>query len=266
MSGSFVTAGDSTAVLKLARGGDVRVCARTTVSVATSQSGRDLVLGLSEGGMETHYTVSATADSIVTPDFRLLLAGPGRFDFAIDAAKNGDTCIRALPGNSSSLIVSELMGDATYQVKPAERLVFRNGHLQDADHENATCGCVDSPRVLTTEATPAANPAPANPVASKPESSPPPAPEPAAPSPVHVEVDAPFVFRADQPPPSPLEEAVTLHINSKPLPLIVLPPAPAEALVSRANVPRPTAVEKRNKGRESGFFGRVKSFFAAVFR
>src|ERR1051325_1452337 len=84
MSGSFVSAGGSTPGLKWDRGGELRVCARTTLSVATSPSGRDLLLGLSVGGMETHYTVSATADSIVTPDFRLLLAGPGRFDFAIE--------------------------------------------------------------------------------------------------------------------------------------------------------------------------------------
>ncbi len=260
MSGSFLTAGSGTAVLKLDRGGEIRVCAGTTLSVATSQSGRDLILGLSLGCLETHYTVSSTADSIVTPDFRLLLAGPGRFDFAIEAGKNGDTCVRALPGNSSSLIVSELMGDATYQVKPAERLVFHNGHLQDADHDNANCGCASAPPVLTAGANP---PAPASqptaqPVTPKPES---PSSTPGA----HVEVDAPFVFHGDDAPPSPLEQAVTLHINNKPLPLIVFPPAPAEVAAAQVNVPPPPA-KVINKPRQGGFFGRLKGFFASVFR
>jgi len=262
MSGSFLTAGASTAVLRLDRGGEVRVCAGTTLSVASSPSGRDLVLGLSLGCIETHYTVSATADSIVTPDFRVLLAGPGRFDFAIEAGKNGDTCIRALPGNSSSLIVSELMGDATYQVKPAERLVFHNGHLQDPDHDNATCGCVSTPPVLVADVVPSSAPPPASPPepekpAPKPEV-PQPKPEPAA----HVEVDAPFIFRGDDPAPSPLEQAVSLHINNKPLPLIVFPPPPVASAAS--NVP-PATVAKVNKPKEGHFFGRLKSFFAGIF-
>src|SRR3954469_16479561 len=97
MSGSMVSAGESTALLKLDRGGEVRVCPHTTLSVATSQSGRDLMMGISAGGLETHYAISASADQIVTPDFRILLAGPGRFDFAIESSKSGDTCVRALP-------------------------------------------------------------------------------------------------------------------------------------------------------------------------
>lgn len=268
MSGSFVSAGESTAVLRLDRGGEVRVCARTTLSVATSQSGRDLMLGLSAGCIETHYTVSATADAIVTPDFRILLAGPGRFDFAVEASKNGDTCIRALPGNSSSLIVSELMGDATYQVKPAERLVFHNGKVQDPDHDNANCGCVGEPAVMRAEVE---SPQPNNtglggppvPETREPpaEGSPPIQPKPTA----HVEVDAPFVFHADDLTPSPLEEAISLHVAYKPLGLVVLPPAVAQNQADQ-NVPAPNLPKPRSKSKQGGFFGKFKSFFASIFR
>ena len=281
MSGSFVSAGESTAVLRLDRGGEIRVCARTTMSVATSQSGRDLMLGLSVGCIETHYTVSATADSIVTPDFRILLAGPGRFDFAVEAEKNGDTCIRALPGNSSSLIVSEQMGDATYQVKPAERLVFHNGKVQEPDHQNANCGCVAEPAVMRAEARDVTNDngeaqsdnshvsretsTTANTVPeSTPSSSREPTavsrmPEPAA----HVEVDAPFVFHGDDPGPSPLEPAISLHVVQKPLLLMPLPPAVA-ANNENQNVPPPLAAKPANKP-QGRFLGKIKSFFASIF-
>jgi hypothetical protein len=261
MSGSWVSAGETTAVLKLDRGGEVRICPRTSLSVATSQSGRDLLLGLSVGGLETHYTVSATADSIVTPDFRILLAGPGRFDFAIEASKGGDTCIRALPGNSSSLIISELMGDATYQVKPAERLVFHNGRVQSPDHDNANCGCVAVAPVLRAEAV--------APEESKPDSTPAPkaeVPKPSTDPPVHVEVDAPFVFHGDSPDPgqSPLEGAITLHVANNPPVLVPLPPPVAMSV----NVPPPSphVDSSLNKPKQNRFFGRVKSFFASIFR
>lgn len=259
MSGSTVAAGDATAVLKLDRGGEIKVCPHTTMSVATSQSGRDLMLGIDSGGLETHYTVSASADAIVTPDFRILLAGPGRFDFAIETGKSGDTCVRALPGNSSSLIVSELMGDATYQVKPAERLVFRNGKLADPDHENATCGCVSAPPVLRAEASP-----PPQPPSAPPSTPPVPTPKPPDPTPVHVEVEAPFVYRAEEDPgPSPLAGAVTLHVVKNEPNFLVMPPEPP-----RENVPTPVATKTANKKPKqgSGFFGHIKGFFSAIFR
>jgi hypothetical protein len=214
------------------------------------------MLGLSVGGIETHYTVSATADSIVTPDFRVLLAGPGRFDFAIEAGKAGDTCVRALPGNSSSLIVSELMGDATYQVKPAERLVFHKGRVSDTDHDTANCECVSTPPVLRAEAAP---------VEPTPNSAPPQPPQPKPDPAVHVEVDAPFIFRANDPSasPSPLEGAITLHVARNPPQFIVLPPPPAVAAAT-TNVPPPVAAKSDGKPKPR-FFGRVKAFFASIF-
>lgn len=261
MSGSWVSAGDAIAVLKLDRGGEVRVCPKTSISVATSQSGRDLMLGLSVGGMETHYTVETSADSIVTPDFRILLAGPGRFDFAIEASKNGDTCVRALPDNTSSLIVSELMGDGTYQVKPAERLVFHDGRVANPDHQNATCGCVAPEPVLKAEAAPPPKPVPPTP---KPEAS-----AKDNEPPVHIEVEAPFVYRAEEEEASPLDEAIHLHVVSTPLPLTALAPATAPNAPKRENVPIPKpaqSAKNENKPKSGHFFGRIKSFFASIFR
>ncbi len=283
--GSTVTAGSDTTILRLPRGGEVRVCPGTTLSVTPSQSKRDLMFGMSTGALETHYSLDASADAVLTPDFRIMFAGPGEFHFAISADSHGNTCVRTLRGNTSSAIVSELMGTRIYQVRPAEQAVFRSGRIDKVDTDvPLECGCPPPPPVMRTGA-PTNPPVPNSDLPAKvrvgasssadssangiqgttpaetrlsngPETAPLPASEA---NDVHVQVDAPFVFsakdRAASPPPAPIQATRDLPVAES-----------SERQVHLDPVVEAAAPEKQDKSEQRGFFHRVKGFFSAIFR
>ncbi len=204
VSGSELSAGIAPATLKLYRGGQVRICPRSGLSI--SAGGHGLMLATGTGAVELDYQLSQEAiDVVITPDFNITLVGPGAFHFAMEVSKRGDTCVKPLPGNSSEVSFSELLGTGTYKAKADEAIFFPGGKIEGHTVFTGECGCPPTAPVLRAESQPTAAPPKENEDAARPKpaervmvaSNDPTAPTPPEhPGQVHVEVDAPFVFSA----------------------------------------------------------------------
>jgi hypothetical protein len=139
-----VAAGIQPADVTLSRGGAVKVCSgsaahlsQTTIAVAKPP----LMVALDRGSMEIH-TRAEKMDSILTPDLRFEMSDAAPLDLRIRMVPNGDTCVENAGKDAPILHVTETFGDATYFVRPGQRVLFEHGSLREVvDHESSNCGC-----------------------------------------------------------------------------------------------------------------------------
>jgi hypothetical protein len=273
LSGSSIQAGAQAATLKLDRGGSLLVCEGTKLAVNSSQNGRQLLLSLNAGNLELNYPLGTEADTLLTPDLQLLMPGPGTVHLAVRVSPNGDTCVQSLPWNGAAIVVSETMGDATYQVKPDEAVLFKGGHLNQAGSFKLNCGC---PKSVATQVAKAAPPAPpvstpspqpstsAGAIVPRPTGTSAPEQLAAAPPPEqHLTVDAPFIFHGNDDIPDLRQNVVMLKLeNTKVITLepTVLPPPSANKKPAAA-----TQTAQSGQKESHGFFSKVGAFFASIF-
>ena len=243
-SGS-ITAGDRTTTVILPHRGTLRVCATTTVKLAADTAAADgstpgLLMALDHGALETSYATGQNADIILTPQFRILVGGPGASDLKVRLGDNGDTCVDNSGADAPYVVVTSLFEDGLYRVQPGQRVMFEHGSLhQVVDDEKEACGCPPAP-VASADGN-------AFPLAQS---------EGLAPT-------APIAPAPENPNPSSAAEAPPMVHNSAPPVAPAAEPA-ATSAPTTGNLGAP-AEKPAPKKKKPGFFGRIGSFFKKIF-
>ena len=237
-----VTSGAATTEVLLPHRGTLRVCASTTVKLAADSSVPSgdtpgLMMALDHGAIETSFATGRNADILLTPDFRILIGGPGAADVKIRLGDHGDTCIDNPGLNAPYVLVTSVFDGGDYRVQPGQRVMFQHGSLREVvDQEKEPCGC-PAPAHPGSNEFPLAQSAGMAPL-------PAPAPAPAEHSGGGSGLTEPLVYKSAD------------HAAQ---PMTIASPEPSVS----ANVPTPSALPTGKK--KSGFFGRIGHFFRRLF-
>ena len=243
-SSGSVTSGSNTTDVVLPHRGVLRVCSGSSVKLAADSSVPagdvpGLLMALDRGAVEASFATGRNADVLLTPDFRILIAGPGPADVKVRLADHGDTCLDNAGVNAPYVVVTSVFGDGLYRVQPGQRVMFQHGSLNEVvDQEKESCGCPAAPKPGSNEF-PLAQSEGLAPLAK-------PVPTPAAGLKTPVPAGQALVYKSADHAPKSVD---------------IPQPAPQPPVAVAANpAPRPKARKKTQ-----GLFGRIGNFFRRIF-
>lgn len=142
-----VTAGKANTDVVLPQRGSLRVCASTTVKLAADASvpvGEipGLMIAFDHGAIEASFSAGSNADTVLTPDFRILIGGPGATRVKIRLADHGDTCVDNPGVSAPYVLVTSVFDGSLYRVQPGQRVMLQHGSTHEVvDQEHEPCGC-----------------------------------------------------------------------------------------------------------------------------
>lgn len=142
-----ITSGAATTEVLLPHRGTLRVCASTTVKLAADSSvpaGEipGLMMAMDHGAVEMSFATGRNSDVLLTPDFRILIGGPGAAEVKVRLGQQGDTCVDNAGVNAPYVLVSSVFEGGEYRVQSGQRVMFERGKLNEVvDNEKEPCGC-----------------------------------------------------------------------------------------------------------------------------
>jgi hypothetical protein len=150
-TGGTITAGLRHAIITVPHRGNVRLCATSKVTLTSDSSiasnlspGEEpgLMMALDRGALEANFSTGQNSDVILTPDFRIVISGPGTASVQVRLGPGGDTCVDNRGPNAPYVSVSSIFDGGFYRVHSDQRVLFEGGKLGDVvDTEKEPCGC-----------------------------------------------------------------------------------------------------------------------------
>ena len=241
-----VTSGTSTTDVSLPQRGTLRVCASTAVKLAADSTpageAPGILMAMDHGAIEASFATGRNADTILTPDFRILIGAPGTADVKVRLGQGGDTCVDN-PGNSAPyVLVTSVFDGSVYRVQPGQRVMFQHGSVHEVvDQEREPCGCPPAePKGNDFPLAQSEGLAPLSPA------TPPPIPAPDSAGAKTTATVQPLVYAAgDETPPAASVPA----------------PSAGAAVSTPASAPASLTAPRK----KSGLFGRIGHFFRRLF-
>jgi hypothetical protein len=243
-----ITAGAAAAQVTLPYRGTLRVCPSTTVNLSVDTGApageiAGLQMALDGGAIETSFAIVRNSDVVLTPNFRILIGGPGSSEVKVRLGQSGDTCVDNSGANAPYVVVTSVFDPGLYRVQPGQRVMFQHGDLHTVvDDEKEPCGCPPSgqkanefPLAQSEGLAPIITQLPAI-ATNQPEGG--------------GSASTTLVYNAPEHPPQP----------------VALPqPAPAPTTAQNAPAPASQPAPKQAGQKKPGFFHKVGRFFKRVF-
>ena len=253
-SGGSITSGERTTEVVMPYRGTLRVCASSSVKLAADTSvpageTPGLMMAIDHGAIEASFATARNSDILLTPDFRILIGGPGAADVKVRLGLRGDTCVDNAGKDAPYVLVTSVFDGGAYRVQAGQRVMFQHGSLQEVvDQEKEPCGCPPAPKPDSNDF-PVAQSAGLAPL------------KPSTPAPATITelperpVGEPLVYPHPEAPPA----TDVVHAPAEASAPVVAP-ATASGRSQPSTVPAPAATQMK-----TGVFRRIGHFFRKVF-
>ena len=250
-SSGEITAGTTAAQVTLPYRGVLRVCPSTTVKLAVDTNAAaneipGLQIAMAGGALEASFAIDRNSDVVLTPNFRIMIGGPGSSEVKVRLGQGGDTCVDNSGANAPYVVVTSVFDSGLYRVQPGQRVMFEHGDLHSVvDQEKESCGCPSSsqkgnefPQAQSEGMAPPATQPPAATTTNQPAGG--------------GSATTTLTYNAQG--------------NQNPQPAVIpQPPAAPQTTPQAASAPATQPAQQTATKKKRGFFHRIGRFFKKVF-